>query len=82
MSTCLLCHLQGEIRATAFNTTVDTFYNSLEEGKAYVLTDAKVSPSKKQFGNVANDFEIMLEKKTQIDPVSCLPAPGSPHLHL
>ncbi|EAQ92381.1 hypothetical protein CHGG_00616 [Chaetomium globosum CBS 148.51] len=58
----------GEIRATAFNTEVDQFYDLLQEGSVYYIsTPCKVQMAKKQFSNVANDYEIMFQHDTVIE---------------
>ncbi|KAL2167864.1 hypothetical protein VTG60DRAFT_693 [Thermothelomyces hinnuleus] len=58
----------GEIRATAFNQEVDQFYDLLQEGSVYYIsTPCKVQLAKKQFSNLANDYELMLESGTVIE---------------
>jgi replication factor A1 len=58
----------GEIRATAFNQEVDQFYDLLQEGSVYYIsTPCKVQLAKKQFSNLANDYEMMLERDTVIE---------------
>ncbi|ORX40177.1 hypothetical protein BD324DRAFT_616671 [Kockovaella imperatae] len=57
----------GEIRATGFNETVDTFYEMLQEGKVYFVSRARVNIAKKQFNNVNNDYEIAFERDTEIE---------------
>ncbi|KAG0321102.1 Replication factor A protein 1 [Dissophora globulifera] len=56
----------GEIKATAFTQQVDDFYNMIEEGKVYYLSNAKIDMAKKQFSNVKNDYELILQRDTQI----------------
>ncbi|KLT46222.1 replication factor-a protein [Cutaneotrichosporon oleaginosum] len=58
----------GEIRATGFNDTVDLFYNILEEGKVYFISRARINIAKKQFSNLDNEYEIMLESNSEIEP--------------
>ncbi|RSH89319.1 Replication factor A protein 1 [Saitozyma podzolica] len=58
----------GEIRATGFNDAVDRFYELLQEGKVYFVSRARVNIAKKQFSNVNNEYEIMFENSTEIDP--------------
>jgi replication factor A1 len=60
----------GEIRATGFNATVDEFYERLEEGKVYFVSKARVNLAKKKFSNVQNDYELSLERTTDIELVS------------
>ncbi|KAF9112417.1 Replication factor A protein 1 [Mortierella sp. AM989] len=65
----------GEIKATAFTQQVDDFYNIIEEGKVYYLSSAKVDLAKKQFSNVKNDYELILQRDSQI-----IPAPENSHV--
>ncbi|KAF9349825.1 Replication factor A protein 1, partial [Mortierella sp. AD094] len=65
----------GEIKATAFTLQVDEFYNIIEEGKVYYISNAKVDLAKKQFSNVKNDYELILQRDSQI-----LPAPENSHV--
>lgn len=60
----------GEIRATAFNAVVDDLYPRLEEGKVYYISKARVNLAKKKFSNLNNDYELGLEKNTEIEEVS------------
>jgi hypothetical protein len=60
----------GEIKITGFNDQVDAFYNLVEDGKVYFLSKGKVGIAKKQFSNVNNEYEIMLENGSDITLVS------------
>jgi replication factor A1 len=60
----------GEIKATAFNTVVDELYSRLEEGKVYYISKARVNFAKRKFSNLPNEYELGLEKSTQIEEVS------------
>lgn len=57
----------GEIRATGFNEQVDMFYSKLEVGKVYFVSGCRVNPANKQFSKVDNDFELSLDRNTQIE---------------
>lgn len=59
----------GEIRATAFNAQVDQFHPIMEEGKVYLVTKARVNLAKKKFSNLANDYELSLDRQTEITEV-------------
>ncbi|PFH60253.1 hypothetical protein XA68_11240 [Ophiocordyceps unilateralis] len=57
----------GEIRATGFNDQCDAFYDLLQEGSVYYITSpCRVTLAKKQFSNLPNDYELMLERDTVI----------------
>jgi replication factor A1 len=59
----------GEIRATAFNTVVDELYDRFQEGKVYYVSRARVNLAKKKFSNLQNDYELSLEKNTEVEEV-------------
>ncbi|KAG0365494.1 replication factor-A protein 1 [Gamsiella multidivaricata] len=65
----------GEIKATAFTQQVDEYYNMIEEGKVYFISNAKVDVAKKQFNNVKNNYELILQRDTHI-----VPAPENNHV--
>nr|CAD7264523.1 unnamed protein product [Timema shepardi] len=58
----------GEIRATAFNESVDKFYESLEMNKVYFFSNYSVKPANKNFSNVNHDYEITFNSSTQVSP--------------
>lgn len=66
--------VQGEIRATGFNDAVDSYYNLLQEGKVFYISKAKVVIAKKQFSNLNNEYEIMFERDTDVEPVRLAPS--------
>jgi replication factor A1 len=66
----------GEIRGTGFNQVVDDLYDKLEEGKVYFVSKARVNLAKKKFSNLSNDYELSLEKNTEIE--ECHEAAGVP----
>ncbi|KAG0636561.1 hypothetical protein HOY80DRAFT_350874 [Tuber brumale] len=57
----------GEIRATGFNDQVDSFYEVLQEGQIYYISNCKVNFAKKQFSNINNDYELAFERHTEIE---------------
>lgn len=58
----------GEIRATGFNEQVDQFYDLLQEGQVfYISNPCRVSLAKKQFTNLPNDYELTFERDTVIE---------------
>jgi replication factor A1 len=58
----------GEIKATAFNDQVDQFFDLLQEGQVYYISSpCRVSLAKKQFTNLANDYELAFERDTVIE---------------
>lgn len=59
----------GEIRATAFNQVVDDLYDRLEEGKVYYISKARVNIAKKKFSRVDSQYELSLERSTDIQEV-------------
>jgi replication factor A1 len=59
----------GEIRATGFNTVVDELYPKFVEGKVYYISKAKIQFAKKKFSNLTNDYEITMERGTEVEEV-------------
>lgn len=58
----------GEIRATLFNEQADAYYDILQEGLVYYIsTPCRVGFAKKQFSNLANDYELTFERDTQVE---------------
>lgn len=58
----------GEIRGTAFNDQVDTFYETFQEGCVYyVSSPCMVQLAKKQFSNLPNDYELVFDRDTVVD---------------
>ncbi|KAJ7766814.1 hypothetical protein B0H16DRAFT_1687022 [Mycena metata] len=66
----------GEIRATAFNAVAADLYERLHEGKVYFISRARVNIAKKQFSHLNNEYELGLEKNTEIE--ECLDATNVP----
>lgn len=66
---CTFADESGEIRATAFNTAVDTLFDKIEEGKVYWVSKARIQLAKKKFSNVQNDYEMSLDGHTEIEQV-------------
>lgn len=59
----------GEIKATAFNQVVDELYDRIEEGKVYYVSRARVNIAKKKFSHLQNQYELSLERSTEIEEV-------------
>lgn len=60
----------GEIKANAFNTVAEKFYDMLQENQVYYITKGIIQTAKKQFSSLPNDYEINLEKDTIIEPAN------------
>ncbi|XP_050527598.1 replication protein A 70 kDa DNA-binding subunit-like [Daktulosphaira vitifoliae] len=60
----------GEIRATAFNSECDKFYDMIEVNKVYFITKGIgiVKTANKKYTNLNNDYELTLNGETQIFP--------------
>ncbi|KAI0885655.1 replication factor-a protein [Annulohypoxylon maeteangense] len=58
----------GEIKATGFNEQCDQYYDMLQEGQVYYVSNpCRVSLAKKQFTNLPNDYELTFERDTVIE---------------
>jgi len=58
----------GEIRATAFNSECDKFFDMIEVNKVYFITRGSIKTANKKFSNLNNDYELTLSSETQIFP--------------
>lgn len=59
----------GQIKCVAFSECADMIYPLIEVNNVYVISNVLVKPSNKKFSNNTSDFEIHLEKNTQIERV-------------
>jgi replication factor A1 len=58
----------GEIRATGFNDQCDQLYDLFQEGSVYYISSpCRVTFAKKQFSNLANDYELHFEKDSTVE---------------
>ena len=58
----------GEIKATGFNDQCDLLYDQFQEGSVYYISSpCRVQLAKKQFSNLANDYELTFERDTVIE---------------
>ncbi|KAL2441201.1 Replication factor A protein 1 [Exophiala dermatitidis] len=58
----------GEIRATGFNDQCDQLYDVFQEGQVYYISSpCRVTFAKKQFSNLANDYELHFERDTVVE---------------
>jgi replication factor A1 len=64
----------GEIKGTAWNAMVDDLYEKLHENRVYFVSKARVNLAKKKFSTLPNDYELSLDRGTEIEEVrSSLP---------
>jgi replication factor A1 len=58
----------GEIRATGFNDQCDQLYDLFQEGSVYYISSpCRVTFAKKQFSNLANDYELHFERESVVE---------------
>ncbi|CAM6086985.1 unnamed protein product [Calypogeia fissa] len=58
----------GEIRCTCFNTVADQFHDKVEMGRVYMISKGALKPSQKQFNHLKNEWEILLENGSTVEP--------------
>ncbi|KAK9052770.1 hypothetical protein SSX86_029400 [Deinandra increscens subsp. villosa] len=58
----------GEIRTRCFNGVADQFYDQIEVGKVYFISEGKIKPAQKAYDHMKNDHEIRLDHKSTIWP--------------
>ena len=59
----------GEIKGTAWNAAVDDLFEKLQENRVYFFSKARVNLAKKKFSTVSNDYELSLDRGTEIEEV-------------
>ncbi|GJR83608.1 replication protein A 70 kDa DNA-binding subunit A-like protein [Tanacetum coccineum] len=64
----LLDTTSGAVRITCFNAIADQFYDQIEAGKVYFVSKGSVKPAQKAFNHLKNDYEIMLDSSSTIQP--------------
>jgi len=67
---CTFLDNTGEIKATAFNAAADEHFDKIREGGVYYVSRARVNVAKKKFSNLSNEYEITLEKTSEVVEVS------------
>ncbi|CAG8467190.1 8980_t:CDS:1 [Ambispora gerdemannii] len=58
----------GEIKVVAFTDTCEKFYELIQENNVYTISNARVQTSRSRSFDSTNDYEIHLEKNTNITP--------------
>ncbi|KAF5183204.1 Replication protein a subunit [Thalictrum thalictroides] len=58
----------GEIQVTCFNAVADQFYDIIEAGKVYLISQGTLKPASKNFSRLQNDFEIHLDRNSLVQP--------------
>ena len=61
-----LADASAQIKVVGFNEIVDVFYPIFEVGKSYKVTKGTVRMANKQFSNNNMDYEIHLDKATEV----------------
>ncbi len=61
-----------QIRGTFFKDAVDRFYDFLEVGKVYLVSNGRLKIANKAFANLANDYEISFDDHAIIRCVDTL----------
>lgn len=63
---CTFLDETGEIKATAFNAAADELYDKIREGGVYYVSRARVNVAKKKFSTTSGEYEITLEKTSEV----------------
>ena len=58
----------GEIRATAFKDQCDKYYNMIEIGKVFYITQGTLKAANKQYSTLNNEYEITFRDSTEVVP--------------
>ncbi|KAF8315225.1 replication factor-A protein 1 [Clavulina sp. PMI_390] len=75
---CTFMDNTGEIKATAFNAAADELFDKIREGSVYYVSRARVNVAKKKFSNLSNEYEITLEKTSEV--VECMDTVDAPQI--
>lgn len=59
----------GSIKVSCFNETVDVFYEMFDVGKVYSISNGAVKMSNKKYSTATSEYEINLEKNSEIQLV-------------
>jgi len=57
----------AEIKGTVWNAMVDELYDKFQENRVYLVSRARVNLAKKKFSTVQNDYELSLDRGTEIE---------------
>jgi len=57
----------GEIKGTVWNAMVDELFEKLQETRVYFVSKARVNLAKKKFSTIQNDYELSLDRGTEIE---------------
>ncbi|CAH2048570.1 unnamed protein product, partial [Iphiclides podalirius] len=70
-----LCDESGEIRATAFKSECDKFYDLIQVDKVYYISRCQLKTANKQFTHLKNDYEMTFNADTVV--AECMEDVGS-----
>lgn len=56
-----------EIRATAFNEVAIKLHSTIQDGKVYFISKARLQQAKRQFSKLSHPYELALERDTIIE---------------
>ena len=63
---CTLMDESGTIRMTAFTEQVDTFYELLQEGHVYYISNCMAKMARKQFNSSGHEYELTMRRDTEV----------------
>ena len=58
-----------QIRATLWREVADKYYETLEVGKVYYISNGKVKPANRKYSSVNNQYEIHFNERSEIEAV-------------
>ena len=58
----------GEIRATAFKEQCDMFYDMIQVGKVFLISNCQVKAANKQYSKLRNDYELTFKDNVIVQP--------------
>ena len=58
-----------QIRATLWREVADKYYETLEVGKVYYISNGKVKPANRKYSSVNNQYEMHFNERSEIEAV-------------
>lgn len=58
----------SQIRATLFNTVAESFFELLQVGNVYYVSQGQIKQCNPKFNNLGHEYEVTLDKSSTIEP--------------
>ena len=58
------------MEGTFYTEETNFFYNQIEEGKVYLISDPEVSPANKRFTTIKHDFRLIFKMESEFKEIN------------